>query len=265
MEPTKIELSEQEMPTRWYNALPDLPQPLPPPMNGKTGKPASPADLSFFPMTVLQQEFSTERYIDIPEEVLKVYAIWRPTPLIRAHRLEATLKTPAKIYYKYEGTSPAGSHKPNTAIPQAFYNKKEGVKRLTTETGAGQWGSALAFASAMFGLECKVYMVKVSYNQKPYRRLMMETWGAQCVPSPSPDTAAGRKVLAETPDSPGTLGIAISEAIEDALTHKDTKYSIGSVLNHVLMHQTIIGQETKKQLEKLMKTRCNHRLHRRWL
>ncbi|MDO8569147.1 MAG: TrpB-like pyridoxal phosphate-dependent enzyme [Dehalococcoidales bacterium] len=251
METTKFILDEKEMPTAWYNVLPDLPEPMPPPLSAKTGQPATPADLSFFTMSILMQEMSPERYIEIPEEVQAAYRLWRPTPLFRAHRLEKALKTPAKIYYKYEGNSPAGSHKPNTAVPQVYYNKQAGIKRLTTETGAGQWGSALAFACALFGMECKVYMVKVSYNQKPYRRIMMETWGASCVPSPSPDTKSGRDVLAKDPNSPGSLAIAISEAIEDAVAHPDTtKYAIGSVLNHVLMHQTIIGQEAKKQLEK---------------
>jgi tryptophan synthase beta chain len=254
MEITKILLEEKEMPTKWYNILPDLPEPLPPPLSGHAetlGKPATPADLAFFTPSILGQEFSPERYVEIPEEVQRAYRLWRPTPMYRAYRLEKDLGTPAKIYYKYEGTSPPGSHKPNTAVPQAYYNKKEGVKRLTTETGAGQWGSALAFACMLFGLELKVYMVRVSYNQKPYRRIMMETWGAKCVPSPSPDTKAGRAVLAKAPDSPGSLGIAISEAVEDALTHGDTKYSIGSVANHVLMHQTIVGEESRKQLEKI--------------
>ncbi len=253
MDITKFTLEENEMPTSWYNILPDLPEPLPPPLSGHGatfGQPATPADLSFFPMAVLMQEFSPERFIEIPEEVQRAYRLWRPTRLYRAYRLEKALDTPAKIYYKYEGESPAGSHKPNTAVAQAYYNKKEGVKRLTTETGAGQWGSALAFGCMLFGLELKVYMVKVSYNQKPYRRIMMETWGAQCVPSPSTDTKAGRDVLARDPDCPGSLGIAISEAIEDALTHPDTKYSIGSVANHVLLHQTIVGEEARKQMEK---------------
>jgi len=254
MEITKILLEEKEMPTKWYNILPDLPAPLPPPLSGHTetlGKPATPADLAFFTPTILGQEFSPERYVEIPEEVQRAYFLWRPTPMYRAYRLEKALDTPARIYYKYEGTSPAGSHKPNTAVAQAYYNKKEGIKRLTTETGAGQWGSALAFACMLFGLELKVYMVKVSYNQKPYRRIMMETWGAKCVPSPSPDTKAGRAVLAKDPNSPGSLGIAIGEAVEDALTHPDdTKYSIGSVANHVLMHQTIIGEESLIQMEK---------------
>ncbi len=251
MEVTKIELTEKEMPTQWYNILPDLPEPLPPLLHPGTGKPLTPEDAApLFPMAIIMQEVSSQRYIDIPEEVQRAYHLWRPTRLHRAYRLEKALDTPAKIFYKYEGESPPGSHKPNTAVAQAYYNKMEGVKRLTTETGAGQWGSALAFGCMLFGLECKVYMVKVSYNQKPYRRIMMETWGAQCVPSPSRDTKVGRNVLARDPDSPGSLAIAISEAIEDAVTHKDTKYSIGSVLNHVLLHQTIIGEETRKQMEK---------------
>ncbi len=250
MERTKFILDEKDMPTKWYNVLPDLPEPLPPELHPGTGKPVTPDDLTpIFPMGVIMQEFSPERYIDIPEEVQAVYRTWRPTVLHRAHRLEKALDTPAKIFFKYEGTSQAGSHKPNTAIAQAYYNMKEGVKRLATETGAGQWGSALAMGCAFFGIECKVYMVKVSYNQKPYRRILMETWGAQVVPSPSQDTKAGRDILAENPYSPGSLGIAISEAIEDAATHDDTNYSIGSVVNHVLLHQTIIGEETRKQME----------------
>jgi len=250
MERTKFILDEKDMPTKWYNVLPDLPEPLPPELHPGTGKPVTPDDLTpIFPMGVIMQEFSPERYIDIPEEVQAVYRTWRPTVLHRAHRLEKALDTPAKIFFKYEGTSQAGSHKPNTAIAQAYYNMKEGVKRLATETGAGQWGSALAMGCAFFGIECKVYMVKVSYNQKPYRRILMETWGAQVVPSPSQDTKAGRDILAENPDSPGSLGIAISEAIEDAATHDDTNYSIGSVVNHVLLHQTIIGEETRLQME----------------
>jgi len=250
MERTKFILDERDMPTKWYNVLPDLPKPLPPVLHPATGKPITPDDLKrIFPMAVIMQEFSPERYIEIPEEVQAVYRTWRPTVLHRAHRLEKALDTPAKIFFKYEGTSQAGSHKPNTAIAQAYYNMKEGVKRLTTETGAGQWGSALAMGCSFFGIECKVYMVKVSYNQKPYRRILMETWGAKVVPSPSQDTKAGRDILAKNPDSPGTLGIAISEAIEDAATHDDTKYSIGSVVNHVLLHQTIIGEETRKQME----------------
>lgn len=250
MERTKFILDEKDMPTRWYNVLPDLPKPLPPVLHPGTGKPVTPDDMKpLFPMATIMQEFSPERYIEIPEEVQAIYRTWRPTFLHRAHRLEKFLDTPAKIFYKYEGTSQAGSHKPNTAIAQAYYNKQEGVKRLATETGAGQWGSALAMACMFFGLELKVYMTKSSYLQKPYRRILMETWGAKVVPSPSPDTNAGRAVLARDPDSPGSLGIAISEAVEDAVTHKDTKYSIGSVANHVLLHQTIIGEETRKQME----------------
>ena len=246
---TRILLDENEIPRQWYNILADLPGPLEPPINPRTMKPASPEDLSaIFPMALIEQEVSTERWIDIPEEVLNIYALWRPTPLHRARRLEEALGTPARIYYKYEGVSPAGSHKPNTSVPQAYYNKKAGVRRLATETGAGQWGSALALACNFFGLECTVYMVKVSYQQKPYRRSMMQTWGAEVVPSPSERTNAGRSILQENPDSPGSLGIAISEAVEDAATHEDTNYSLGSVLNHVLLHQTVIGLEAKKQL-----------------
>ncbi|MDP2718232.1 MAG: TrpB-like pyridoxal phosphate-dependent enzyme [Dehalococcoidia bacterium] len=250
METTKYLLSEKEMPTSWYNILPDLPVPLPPPLHPGTGQPLGPADLApLFPMALIMQEVSSEPFIEIPEEVQSIYHLWRPSPLYRARRLEKALDTPAKIYYKYEGVSPAGSHKPNTAVAQAYYNKKEGVKRLATETGAGQWGSALAMACMFFGLECKVYMVKVSYNQKPYRRILMETWGAKVVPSPSTDTNAGKTILNQDPDSPGSLGIAISEAVEDAAGREDTKYSLGSVLNHVLLHQTVIGLETKKQME----------------
>jgi len=251
VERTKFILDEEEMPTSWYNILPDLPQPLPPVLHPATGKPVTPDDLApVFPMALIQQEFSPERYIEIPEEVQAVYRTWRPTVLHRAHRLEKALDTPAKIFYKYEGTSQAGSHKPNTAIAQAYYNKMEGVKRLATETGAGQWGSALSMGCMFFGLELKVYMVRISYEQKPYRRILMETWGAKCVPSPSSDTKAGRDILAQDPNSPGSLGIAISEAVEDAVTHEGTKYSLGSVLNHVLLHQTIVGEETRKQMEK---------------
>ncbi|MCR4394868.1 MAG: TrpB-like pyridoxal phosphate-dependent enzyme [Dehalococcoidales bacterium] len=249
-ERTVIFLDQKEMPTRWYNILPDLPEPLPPVLHPATGKPVTPNDLSrLFPMALIMQEFSPERYIEIPEEVQDIYRMWRPTGLHRAYRLEKFLGTPAKIFYKYEGTSPAGSHKPNTAVAQAYYNKKEGVKRIATETGAGQWGSALAYSCAMFGIECKVYMVRVSYNQKPYRRIMMEAWGAKCVPSPSMDTKAGREALAKDPNSAGSLGLAISEAVEDAITHENTHYSLGSVLNHVLLHQTIIGEEALKQME----------------
>jgi tryptophan synthase beta chain len=245
----KILLSEKDMPKAWYNIQADLPSPLPPPLNPATGEPITPDMLgAIFPMNLIEQEVSTERWIDIPEEVLERLLMWRPSPLSRATSLEKFLGTPAKIYFKNEGTSPPGSHKPNTALAQAYYNKVAGIKRLTTETGAGQWGSALAYACNQFGLELKVYMVRVSYNQKPYRRVMMETWGAKCIPSPSPETNAGRKFLEGNPDHPGSLGMAISEAIEDAVTSKDTKYSLGSVLNHVMMHQTIIGLEAEKQL-----------------
>ncbi len=251
MERTKFILDEKEMPTSWYNILPDLPEPLPPVLHPATGKPVTPDDLApIFPMALIMQEFSPERYIEIPEEVQAIYRTWRPTVANRAYRLEKALDTPAKIFYKYEGTSQAGSHKPNTAVAQAYYNKKEGVKRLATETGAGQWGSALSMGCMFFGLELKVYMVKISYEQKPYRRILMETWGAKCVPSPSQDTKAGRDILAKDPNCTGSLGIAISEAVEDAATHEGTKYSLGSVLNHVLLHQTIVGEETRKQMEK---------------
>ena len=247
---TKFVLSEKEMPTRWYNVQADLPSPLPPVLHPGTKQPLGPQDLApLFPMALIMQEVSLERYIDIPEEVREIYKLWRPTPLYRAHRLEKALGTPAKIYYKYEGVSPAGSHKPNTAVAQAYYNKQEGVKRLTTETGAGQWGSALAMGCNFFGLELKVYMVKVSYFQKPYRRSLMETWGATVVPSPSPDTQAGRSMLAADPDSSGSLGLAISEAVEDCVGREDTHYSLGSVLNHVLLHQTVIGEEAMMQME----------------
>ena len=249
---TKIFLTEQEMPRQWYNLAADLPTPLLPPL-GPDGKPISPDMLAaVFPGNLIEQEVSSQRWIDIPEEVLELLCLWRPSPLYRARRLEAALKTPARIYYKNEGVSPAGSHKPNTAVAQAWYNKQFGIKRLTTETGAGQWGSALAFACALLGLECKVFMVRISYEQKPYRRLMMEAWGGTCVASPSPETQAGRDILARYPDTPGSLGIAISEAIEAAVTDPTgkTRYSLGSVLNHVMLHQTIIGLEAKKQLEK---------------
>ncbi len=247
---TKYVLNEKDMPTSWCNILPDLPEPLPPVLHPGTKKPVTPNDLApLFPMALIMQEFSPEHYVEIPEEVQQVYRIWRPTNLYRAYRLEKALDTPARIFYKYEGTSPAGSHKPNTAVAQVYYNKKEGIKRITTETGAGQWGSSLAMSCAFFGVELKVYMVGISYRQKPYRRMMMETWGATCVPSPSPDTKAGRDMLAKDPDCPGSLGLAISEAIEDAVSRDDTHYSLGSVLNHVLLHQTIIGQESMKQME----------------
>jgi tryptophan synthase beta chain len=248
---TKFLLEEKDIPEKWYNIQADLKTPLPPPLHPGTKQPIGPADLApLFPMELIKQEVSQERWIEIPDEIRNVYRLWRPTPLFRARRLEKALDTPARIYYKYEGGSPAGSHKPNTAVAQAYYNKKEKVARLSTETGAGQWGSALSFASGVFGLQCKVYMVKVSYQQKPYRRVLMETWGAQVVASPSSDTQSGKKVLEQDPNSSGSLGIAISEAVEDAATRDDTKYSLGSVLNHVLMHQTVIGLETKKQLDR---------------
>jgi tryptophan synthase beta chain len=249
MTQTKILLDEKDLPQQWYNVLADMPSPPVPPLNPQTRQPLRPEDLTpIFPMALIEQEVSTNRWIDIPEEVRGIYRLWRPTPLFRARRLEAALGTPARIYYKYEGTSPAGSHKPNTAIPQAYYNKQAGVKRLATETGAGQWGTALALACTFFSLECMVYMVKVSYSQKPYRRSLMEVWGATVVPSPSDRTNAGRQMLARDPDSPGSLGMAISEAVEDAATRQDTNYALGSVLNHVLLHQTVIGLEAKKQL-----------------
>lgn len=250
MTDTKILLGENEMPDSWYNVLPDLPSPPPPYLHPLTLEPMTPDDLKpVFPMELIKQEVSQDRMIEIPEEVLEVYKIWRPTPMVRARRWEKALDTPARIYYKWEGVSPPGSHKPNTAVAQAYYNKQEGQVRLTTETGAGQWGSALSFACNLFGMECKVYMVRISYNQKPYRKIMMETWGAEVVPSPSQDTKAGQAILAEDPDSSGSLGIAISEALEDAVTHEGTKYSLGSVVNHVLLHQTIVGQEARRQLE----------------
>ncbi|MEQ1910198.1 MAG: TrpB-like pyridoxal phosphate-dependent enzyme [Vicinamibacterales bacterium] len=246
----KYLLDESRIPTCWYNLMADLPSPPPPVLHPGTLKPIGPDDLApLFPMSLIMQEVSTEREIEIPEPVRDVYRQWRPTPLFRARRLENALQTPARIYYKYEGVSPAGSHKPNTAVAQAFYNKEAGIRKITTETGAGQWGSSLAFAGALFGIDIQVFMVRVSYNQKPYRRLFMETFGARCIPSPSMETTYGRAVLAETPDSPGSLGIAISEAVELAATREDTKYALGSVLNHVLLHQTVIGQEAMAQLE----------------
>jgi len=249
METKKIFLPESEMPRQWYNIAADMPTPMEPPLNPGTGEPLGPDDLAaIFPMPLIEQEVSQERWIDIPEEVLEKYVIWRPTPLYRAYELEKYLETPAKIYYKNEGVSPAGSHKPNTAIAQAYYNKISGTKRITTETGAGQWGSALAMCCAMFGLKCDVWMVKISYNHKPYRRMMMETWGATCVASPSTLTNAGRKILDEDPDCPGSLGMAISEAVEVAANNEDTKYALGSVLNHVMLHQTVNGLETQKQM-----------------
>jgi len=248
---TKILLDESEMPTHWYNVMPDLPSPPAPPL-GPDGNPIPPeALLAIFPPAILEQEMSQERWILIPDEVRKALTMWRPSPLFRAHRLEEAIGTPAKIYYKYEGVSPAGSHKPNSAIPQAYYNREAGIKRLTTETGAGQWGSSLALAGSMFGLEVRVYMVNVSYQQKPSRRSMMQAWGAEVLASPTNLTNAGRNILAGDPDSPGSLGIAISEAVEEAATRDDTNYALGSVLNHVLLHQTIIGQEAKKQFEKV--------------
>jgi len=247
---THFVLSQSDIPTHWYNILTDLPEPLPPPLHPATQQPIQPEDmLPIFPENLVMQEFSPERWVEVPEPVREIYALWRPTPLLRAVRLEKALQTPAHIYYKYEGVSPAGSHKPNTAVAQAYYNKVAGIKRLATETGAGQWGSALSLACRLFDLECTVYMVKVSYHQKPYRKMMMETWGATVYASPSENTEYGRKLLKEDPDCPGSLGIAISEAIEDTVRSKDTRYSLGSVLNHVCMHQTVIGLEALKQME----------------
>jgi len=246
---TKILLDESRIPTHWYNIIPDMPGPLAPVINPRTLQPVTPDDLlPIFPMAIIEQEVSGERWIPIPDEVREIYRLWRPSPLYRARRLEQALGTPAKIYYKYEGVSPAGSHKPNSAIPQAYYNKQAGIRRLATETGAGQWGSSLALACSMFGLECTVYMVKVSCTQKPYRKSMMQLWGANVIPSPSEFTNAGRSILAHDPDSNGSLGIAISEAVEDAASRADTNYALGSVLNHVCLHQTVIGQEAKEQL-----------------
>ncbi len=250
--PTKILLNEDEIPRQWYNLAADLPTPVAPPL-GPDGQPIGPEMLApVFPMNLIEQEVSQERWIDIPEEVLELLYRWRPSPLVRAHALEKALGTPARIYYKNESVSPAGSHKPNTAIPQAWYNKQFGIKKLTTETGAGQWGSALSFAGAMLGLEIKVFMVRISFDQKPFRKVMMETWGGKCIPSPSDQTQAGRDILAKFPDTPGSLGIAISEAVEAAVTDPsgETRYALGSVLNHVMLHQSIIGLEAKKQLEK---------------
>jgi len=247
---TKILLSEEQIPRQWYNIIPDMPGPLAPVINPQTLKPIAPEDmLPIFPMSLIEQEMSNQRWIDIPDKVREIYKLWRPSPLFRAHRLEQALGTPAKIYYKYEGVSPAGSHKPNSAIPQAYYNKEAGIRRLATETGAGQWGCSLALACSMFGMECTIYMVKVSYTQKPYRKSMMQLWGASVIPSPSEFTNAGRSILAHDPDNMGSLGIAISEAVEDAATHADTNYALGSVLNHVCLHQTVIGQEAREQLK----------------
>ncbi len=250
METIKYQLPESEVPKFWYNIAADLPKPPPPVLHPGTGQPVGPDDLApLFPMGIIMQEVSTERYIEIPEPVRDILVQWRPSPLYRARRLEKALDTPAKIYYKYEGVSPAGSHKPNTAIAQAFYSKNEGVKRISTETGAGQWGSALSLAGSFFGLDIEVYMVRVSYDQKPYRRAFMESFGATCVASPSDQTNSGRAILEQNPDSTGSLGIAISEAVEAAAQRDDTKYALGSVLNHVLMHQTIVGQEALKQFD----------------
>ena len=246
----KYVLDESRIPKVWYNLAADLPKPLPPVLHPGTQKPLGPDDLApLFPMALIMQEVSTEREIEIPEPVRDVYRQWRPSPLYRARRLEKVLDTPAKIYYKYEGVSPAGSHKPNTAVAQAFYNQQAGVKKLATETGAGQWGSALAFAGTLFGIEVQVFMVRVSYDQKPYRRALMETYGARCIPSPSNETQSGRAILAKNPNHLGSLGIAISEAVEVAAQHDDTKYALGSVLNHVLLHQTVVGQEAMAQME----------------
>jgi tryptophan synthase beta chain len=246
---TKILLDEDQMPKRWYNVQADLKIPLDPPLHPQTRAPIKPEDLSpIFPMEIIRQEVTTDRYINIPEEVQDVFRLWRPSPLYRAHRLEKFLKTPAKIYYKWEGVSPAGSHKTNTSIPQAYYNMKAGIERIATETGAGQWGSAMSFATMLYDIECTVYMVRSSYTQKPYRKSMMHVWGAECIPSPSDKTNAGRAMLEKDPDTPGSLGMAISEAVEDAASNKNTNYALGSVLNHVCLHQTIIGLECREQL-----------------
>lgn len=253
--PHKILLTEDEMPTQWYNIVPDLPAPPPPPLHPGTLQPAGPEDFApLFPMALIEQEVTQERYVDIPGAVLDIYKIWRPSPLFRARRLEQLLDTPARIYYKYEGVSPAGSHKPNTAVPQAYYNHQEGITKLTTETGAGQWGTSLAFATAQYGMECEVWQVAASYRQKPHRRTMMEVWGATVHPSPSMITEYGRSLLEQDPDHPGSLGIAISEAVAMAVADPNTRYALGSVLNHVLMHQTIIGEEALLQLAKVGET-----------
>jgi tryptophan synthase beta chain len=250
MNSKRVFLSESDIPSAWYNLQADLPEPVPPPLNPATKQPVGPADLEpIFARALIMQEVSRERWIPIPDDVRRVYTIWRPTPLVRATGLEKALKTPARIYFKDESHSPPGSHKPNTAVPQAYYNKVEGIQKLTTETGAGQWGTSLAFACSFFGIECKVFMVKVSYQQKPYRRSMMRIWGATVIPSPSQETQAGRQILAHDPECPGSHGIAISEAVEAAATRDDTKYTLGSVLNHVLLHQTVIGLEAEKQME----------------
>lgn len=251
-EQIKVVLTEDEMPKQWYNLNADFPKPMPPPVD-PNGNPIGPEALApVFPMNLIEQEVCTDRWVDIPDEIMGYYKIWRPTPLYRARRLEKALGTPAKIYYKNEGVSPAGSHKPNTAIPQAWYNKQFGIKKLTTETGAGQWGSALSFACALVGgIECKVFMVRISFDQKPFRKIMMRTWGGNCVPSPSMETEVGRKILAEDPDTPGSLGIAISEAIEECVQDENTRYALGSVLNHVMLHQSIIGLEAQAQMKKI--------------
>lgn len=247
-----IQLSQDKMPQMWYNIQADLKKHPDPPLHPGTKQPAGPDDLApIFPMELIKQEVSMEEFIQIPDEILDIFKLWRPTPLVRATRLEEALETPARIYFKNEGVSPPGSHKPNTAVAQAYYNKKEGVSRIATETGAGQWGSALAFACNLFGLECTVYMVKLSYHQKPFRRSLIEVWNGTIFPSPSDQTQTGRKILKENPDSPGSLGMAISEALEDTVTHPGTKYSLGSVLNHVLLHQTIIGLEAKEQFKEV--------------
>ncbi|OIP67889.1 MAG: TrpB-like pyridoxal-phosphate dependent enzyme [Nitrospirae bacterium CG2_30_70_394] len=251
METTKILLDESEIPQAWYNVVADMPNRPAPPL-GPDGKPIGPDALTaIFPHALIEQEVSSQRWIDIPEEVRRIYGLWRPTPLYRAHRLEAALGTPARIYYKYEGVSPAGSHKPNTSVPQAYYNRQEGVRRIVTETGAGQWGCAMALAGQLFGIQVRVYMVKVSYQQKPFRRSMIETWGAEVLASPTDQTHAGRKILATDPDCAGSLGLAISEAVEEAASRPDTHYALGSVLNHVLLHQTVIGLEAKAQFAKV--------------
>lgn len=247
----KVTLNEDELPKQWYNLNADFPKPMPPPVD-RDGNAIGPDSLApVFPMNIIEQEMCTDRWVDIPEKVLGIYKIWRPTPMYRARRLEAALGTPAKIYYKNEGVSPAGSHKPNSAVAQAYYNKEFGIKRLTTETGAGQWGSALSFATQLIGLECKIFMVRISFTQKPFRKIMMRVWGGDCVASPSRETEIGRRILEEDPNTPGSLGIAISEALEQAVAREDTRYSLGSVLNHVMLHQSIIGLEAKKQFEKI--------------
>ncbi len=252
MEQTKILLDENEMPTKWYNVLADLPEPLAPPLDPATNEPLPPEALEpLFPKELIKQEMSDERYIKIPEEILDIYKLWRPSPLYRAHRLEKLIGTPAKIYYKYEGVSPAGSHKPNTAVAQAYYNMKEGTERITTETGAGQWGSALSLSCNYFDIECKVYMVRSSFEQKPYRKSLINLWGANVIPSPSTETEFGRKILEQFPETSGSLGIAIGEAVEDAVKNDNTRYALGSVLNHVMLHQTVIGIEAQKQLDKV--------------